>query len=141
LKGEEAGMIKRLLIAAASLALIGAPASGQSLRDLRAQDADEADLAREAAYASKVCGRTISSRIDWQSARGWPAGESLADACDGALGAVETICRAGRKDVVRDFVCAGDGSGAQLSGKSLRYGALPGSNGYAATLATIGAAE
>ena len=134
-------MIKRLLFAALSLALLGAPASGQSLRDLRAQDAEDAALAREAAYTSKICGRTISSRIDWQSARAWPAGESLADACDGALGAIETICRAGRKDVVRDFVCAGDGAGAQLSGKTLRYGASPGSNGYAATLATIGAAE
>lgn len=136
-----ADMIRRLFIAAASFALLGAPASGQSLRDLRAQESDEADLAREAAYTSDVCGRTISARIDWSSAKRWPAGESLADACDGALGAVETICRAGKKDVVRDFVCAGDGSGARLSGKTLRYGASPESNGYAATLATIGAAE
>ena len=118
-----------------------APAGGQSLRDMRAQDADERALAREAAYTSEVCGRRIDAAIDWSSLRKWPARESLVDACDGALGAVETICRAGRKNAVHDFVCAGDGSGASLSGKTLRYGATPGVNGYAATLATIGGAE
>lgn len=129
----------------AALAAALAPASGgagsQSLRDLRARDADDRALAREAAYTSEVCGRPVAASIDWASASGWPAGESLVDACDGALGAVETICRAGRKNVVDRFVCAGDRSGASLSGKTLRYGASPGGNGYAATLATIGAAE
>lgn len=134
-------MFKKAVLLAASVAAALAPASAQSLRDLRAQEADERALEREAAYTSEICDRTISARIDWASAKYWSAGESLADACDGALGAVETICRDGRKDVVHHFVCAGDGSGASLSGKTLRYGASRGSNGYAATLATIGAAE
>lgn len=127
--------------AALAAALLSAADGAQSLRDLRAQDADERALAREAAYTSEICGRPIPASIDWSSVRDWPAGESIVDACDGALGAVETICRAGRKNVVQQFVCAGDGSGPSLSGKTLRYGAAPGGNGYAATLATIGAAE
>ncbi|MCB2097104.1 MAG: hypothetical protein AB7F91_04430 [Parvularculaceae bacterium] len=118
--------------------LLPAAAGGQSLRDLRAQDAEERALAREAAYTSEVCGRSIEAEIDWSSVRDWPADESLVDACNGALGAVETICRAGRRNVVHDFECAGDGSGPSLSGGTLRYGASPGGNGYAATLATIG---
>lgn len=133
------------LIALVALAAAFAPApaiaGAQSLRDLRAQDADDRSLDRQAAYTSDVCDRPISASIDWASAKNWPARESLVDACDGALGAVETICRAGRKNVVHQFVCAGDGSGPSLSGKTLRYGAAPGGNGYAATLATIGAAE
>lgn len=130
---------------AAALVLLSAlaplTASGQSLRDLRAREAEERALAREAAYTSDTCDRPISASIDWASAKDWPQRGGLAEACDGALGAVETICRAGRKDVVRQFVCAGDGSGPSLVGTTLRYGAQPGGNSYATTLATIGAAE
>lgn len=121
--------------------LASSPVSSQSLRDLRAHEADDAALAREAAYTGEVCGRRISSRIDWASSRSWPEGESLAAACDGALGAVEATCRAGRKSVVASFVCAGDGSGAELSGSTLRYGASPGSNGFAETKALLDAAD
>ena len=64
-----------------------------------------------------------------------------ADACDGALSAVETMCRQGRKDLVRSFTSAGDGSGPRLSGASLRYGAKPGANGYDATLAVLESAR
>lgn len=127
-------------VAAMSLCAFGV-ASAQSLRDLRAQEAEDRALDREASYTSDVCGRPIDAVIDWPSVRDWPPRESVAKSCDGALGAVETICRAGRKNVVHRFVCAGDGSGASLSGKTLRYGATPGSNGYASTLAAIGAAE
>ncbi len=132
-------------VALIALIVALAPAFGiakaQSLRDLRAQEAEERALSREAAYTSDVCERPISASIDWTRSRDWPPRESLSEACDGALGAVETICRAGRRNVVHQFVCSGDGSGASLSGKTLRYGASPGSNGYAATLATIGAAD
>lgn len=127
-------------LAATGACAIGA-AAAQSLRDLRAQDAEDRALDREASYTSEVCGRPIDAGIDWSSVRDWPPRESVAKSCDGALSAVETICRAGRKNVVHRFVCAGDGSGASLSGKTLRYGASPGSNGYASTLAAIGAAE
>ncbi len=122
-------------------ALCAPASSAQSLKDLRNQERLNAELASEAAFTGEVCGRTIAASIDWSSAATWPAGEDLVDACDSALGAVETICRNGRTNVVHRFVCAGDGSGADLSGKTLRYGASPGGNGYAATLATIGAAE
>lgn len=139
-------MIARKKLAAFFLVLIAGHAAAlgagaQSLRDIRAQEAEERALAREAAYTSDVCDRPISASINWSRSRDWPPRESLSDACDGALGAVETICRAGKKNVVHNFVCSGDGSGASLAGKTLSYGASPGSNGYAATLATIGAAD
>lgn len=130
-----------LLFLSCAAALSAPPASAQSLKDLRAQERENRELARQAAFTSEVCGRAISASIDWTTAGDWPADESLAGVCDGALGAVETICRRGRTNVVARFVCAGDGSGAALSGKTLRYGATPGGNGYAATLAEIGAAE
>ncbi len=130
-----------LLSCAAALLSATAAAPGQSLKDLRAQERENRELARQAAYTSEVCGQSISASIDWSSAERWPADQSLAAVCDGALGAVETICRRGRTTVVNRFVCAGDGSGATLSGKTLRFGATPGGNGYATTLAEIGAAE
>ncbi len=130
-----------LAILAGAAALSAVTASAQSLKDLRAQERENRELARQAAFTSDVCGQPISASIDWNSVEDWPSGESLAAACDGALGAVETICRRGRTNVVTRFICAGDGSGADLSGKTLRYGASPGGNGYAATLAEIGAAE
>lgn len=135
--------IAALVCALAFAAAFWSPAAlaQQSLRDLRSQDREDRALAREAAYTSEVCGRSIDASIDWASAADWPARESIVEACDGSLGAVETICRAGRTNVVHRFICAGDGSGASLSGKTLRYGAAPGGNGYAATLATIGAAD
>jgi hypothetical protein len=143
LRSDDPAMAKGFILLALSCAaaLSAATASAQSLRDLRAQERENRELARQAAFTSEVCGRTISASIDWISAADWPAGESLAAVCDGALGAVETVCRRGRKDVVERFVCAGDGDGAALSGKTLRYGAAPGGNGYAQTLAEIGAAE
>ena len=128
-------------ILALAAALSAATASAQSLKDLRARERENRALASEAAYTSKICGRSIAASIDWSTAEDWPAGESLAAVCDGALGAVETICRRGRTNVVDRFVCAGDGSGADLSGKTLLYGAEPGGNGYAEALAEIGAAE
>jgi hypothetical protein len=130
-----------LLLVSVVAAVSAATASAQSLKDIRAQERENRELARQAAFTSEVCGRTIAASIDWSSAAAWPAGESLAAVCDGALGAVETICRRGKTTVVNRFVCAGDGSGAELSGKTLRYGATPGDNGYAQTLAEIGAAE
>ncbi len=130
-----------LLVLATAAAFSAAAASTQSLKDLRARERENRALASEAAYTSKVCGRSIDASIDWSTAEDWPAGESLAAVCDGALGAVETICRRGRTNVVDRFICAGDRSGADLSGKTLRYGAAPGGNGYATTLAEIGAAE
>lgn len=126
---------------AAALIPASSVAEPPSLRDLRAQEAEQRTLDREAAYTSEVCGRPIAASIDWASVKNWPEGASVVEACDGALGAVETVCRAGRKTVVDRFVCAGDGSGPSLSGKTLRYGAAPGGNGYAATLARIGATE
>ncbi|MFN3958324.1 MAG: hypothetical protein ACK4NP_00265 [Parvularculaceae bacterium] len=136
-------MARRLVPAFLAFAalLSAAGASAQSLKDLRARERDNRELARQAAFTSEVCGRTIVASIDWSTAEDWPARESIAEVCDGALGAVETICRRGRTNVVHRFICAGDGSGAELSGKTLRYGASPGGNGYAQTLAEIGAAE
>lgn len=130
-----------------SLAPIAAPTvaaaqtAGPSLRDLRAQQSDNDALAREAAYTSEVCKRSIPARIDWSSTRDWPSGSNLVAACDGALSAVEATCRSGRSAVVRQFVCAGDGSGASLSGGVLRYGAGPDGDGFSDTKALLEAVK
>ena len=117
------------------------PSSAQSLREIRAQEAEENALDREVAYTESVCGISLSARIDWRSAADWPSSSSLASACDGALGALEAICRnnSGRTKAQRisSFVCAGDGSGASLRGGSLRYGASPGGSGFSETKALL----
>lgn len=133
-------MVQRRLIASALLLIAAtAGASAQSLRSLRAQEADNAALEREAAYTSSVCGSPIGARIDWSSASSWPEDQSLAGACDGALGALETICRSdkSRGGKVRSFVCAGDGDGPSLSGGTFRYGASPGGDGYSSSLSYL----
>ena len=108
-----------------------------SLKSLRARDAEIDALSRQAAYTSEVCGTRVSASIDRGSTKNWPATESLAEACDGALSAVESQCRAGRRGLVTRFVCAGDGAGASLSGTNLRYGASPGGDAYAETLSVL----
>ncbi len=116
-------------------------ASAHSLKEIRGQESENAALDREAAYTQSVCGNSISASIDWRSAADWPEGVSIAASCDGALGALEAMCRngAGRAKAQRvtRFVCAGDGSGASLSGGTLRYGASPGDNGYSDTKALL----
>lgn len=128
---------RRLIgIVLSGLVLATAGASAQSLKSLRQQEADNAALEREAAYTSSVCGTPIGARIDWSSAASWPENDSLAAACDGALGALETVCRndKARGGKVRTFVCAGDGGGPSLSGGTFRYGASPGGDGYSSAL-------
>lgn len=134
--------LKGILAGLAALAVLAAGADGQSLRSLRAQEAEEAALAREAAYTSSVCGASISARIDWRSAAAWPEDRSLAAACDGALGALETVCRSGRGrgGRISSFTCAGDGSGPSLSGGTFRFGAAPGEDGYSQALPYLEAA-
>lgn len=117
------------------------PAASQPLREIRAQEAEERSLDREVAYTESICGISLTAVIDWRSAANWPASVSLANSCDGALGAIEAICRdADGKSRVRRinrFVCAGDGAGASLRGGSLRYGATPGGNGFSETKALL----
>lgn len=124
-----------LAIAAALFAASGAGA--QSLKSLRVQDAEDAALSREIAYTNSVCGADMDARIDWRSAANWPDGESLAEACGGALSALEAVCRAAkgkaRASSLSTFTCAGDGSGPSLSGGSFRYGASPGGDSYSDT--------
>lgn len=123
------------------VALSFTPASGQSLRDLRAQDAEEQALDREVAYTESICGISLKATIDWRSAKDWPSSASLTNSCDGALGALEAICRnaEGKSRALRinRFVCAGDGAGASLRGGTLRYGASPGANGFSETKALL----
>lgn len=120
--------------------LFGA-AAAQSLKEIRAHEAEEKALNREVAYTRSVCGNSFSASIDWRSAADWPESVSLTGACDGALGALEAICRDGKGKIrakrVTKFVCAGDGSGASLRGGTLRYGASPGDNGFADTKAVL----
>lgn len=132
----------RLPVLLAVLAMTGLGASAmaaddQSLKELRARQAEEQRLQREASFTGNVCNTRISARINWGASSNWPSGRSLAAACDGALSAVEALCRDGKASQVRDkiksFQCSGDGSGPSLSGSTLRYGASPGRNGFGAT--------
>ena len=122
--------------AALALGALGVlPASyvnAQSLKEMRARDAEERALQREADFTARVCGGSISASIDWASAADWPDGVSLVSACDGALAALEALCREGRGrgGAVSSFVCAGDGAGADLSGGELTYGASPGESSF-----------
>lgn len=121
-------------IAAAAVPTLGLAQS--PLSELRAQQEEERKLASEAAYTSNVCETRISSRIDWNRTRDWPDNRSVAEACDGALGAVEALCRSGKDRVagkISAFTCTGDGSGPSLSGTTLTFGATPGGNGFNAT--------
>lgn len=112
-------------------------ASAQSLKERRAQAAEEAALQNEADYTANVCGTSIRATILWSTASTWPEGQSIAKACDGALGAIEAMCRTGREaDVqskIKSFQCLGDGSGPSLRGGTMTYGAAPGTNGYQQT--------
>lgn len=121
----------------ALLSPLGA-AAAQSLKALRAQEAEENDLAREVAYTNSVCGSGMDSSIDWRASQGWPDGESLASACDGALGALEAVCRSragkARLQSLTHFVCAGDGAGPSLSGSTFRFGASPGGGSFSEAL-------
>lgn len=129
-------MRKLFAFAFGALALAVSPAFAQSLKSLRAQEAEEAALAREVAYTNAVCGSRMSSSIDWASTGdSWSDDASLVDACDSALGAVEAACRSGRArariEAVSQFVCAGDGGGPSLHGRTLRFGATPRQAGFA----------
>ena len=115
---------------------IAGSASAQSLKSLRAQEAENTALAAEAEYTSEVCGVSVSASINWSRATKWPADQSLAEACDGALSAVEAACRKGSKPV-RKFTCGGDGKGPSLNGTSLYYGASPGGDAYNETVAVL----
>lgn len=118
--------------------LASASAQAQSLKSLRARDAEEAALSREIAYTNSVCDSGMDAAIDWKSSAGWPEGAGLAVACDSALGALEAVCRSGkgkaRVQSLSRFVCAGDGAGPALHGGSFRYGASPGVNGFSETM-------
>ncbi|HXI87040.1 MAG TPA: hypothetical protein VNH64_06245 [Parvularculaceae bacterium] len=121
------------LTALAALAAAGG-AGSQSLKSLRAQESEETALDHQVAYTNSVCGTNIASSIDWPSTASWPENESLVEACDGALGALEAICRADdgkkRAQKLTAFVCAGDGAGPSLHGSTFRYGASPGEDAF-----------
>lgn len=125
-------------IAIAGAALLAAfgfiPAANveaQSLKEMRAQDAEENALQREADFTARVCGGSISASIDWASADDWPEDVSIARACDGALSALEAMCRQGKgRGEISSFVCTGDGDGAFIDGGELTYGATPGESGF-----------
>ncbi len=132
------------MVAVVACVVIGGGASAQSLKEIRARETNEQALEREAAYTRSVCGHSLTATIDWRSAADWPDGVSLAASCDGALGALEAICRnrAGKAKAQRvtRFVCAGDGGGASFRGGVLRYGASPGENGFSETKALLDSA-
>ncbi len=131
MKGKIAAMtrgkaILRIGALAAAGALLCAASPGfaaQSLREMRAQESDEAALQREAAFTEQLCGLSFDVLIDWRSFSGWPQGADIAGACGRGLSDIETRCRKGEAPRITRFVCTGDGSGAGYSGGTMTYGA------------------
>ncbi len=128
-------------VALSAICAMMAPASAQSLQDKRAQAAEEKSLQREADYTATICGTSIRTTIQWSTAKTWPKDHSIAKACDGALGAVEAMCRTGRaadvQEKIKSFQCLGDGSGPALTGGVFSFGAAPGASGFRASLAYL----
>jgi len=140
MNGKRSSLIGALIGVTASTMLVPS-VMAQSLKSIRAQQAEQEVLDNEVAYTNSVCGGSITAKIDWKSAANWPDGNSLAGACDDALGAVEAICRgAGGKAKsakIKSFVCKGDSGGVSFSGSTLTFGATPGQNGFADTKAYL----
>ncbi len=107
-----------ILAASANSAL-----AAQSLRQIRAQQAEEGMLEDQAAYTRQLCKISFEVAIDWPSFAHWPEGASIARACDRGLSEIETRCRNGETPRMTRFVCTGDGSGANFSGGVHTYGA------------------
>lgn len=125
-----------LFAAAFALCLVTEAAFAQSLRDARARDAAETALAEQAVYTGKVCSADIQTAVEWTEGALMSADALIAD-CDKSLGAVEAVCRGGRKAPVDRFICASDGRGAVLKGRTLRYGAGPDRDPFAETQAVL----
>lgn len=112
--------------AGAMLAGAGSAAlAAQSLKEIRAQQAEERMLEDQAGYTQQLCGIRFSVSIDWSSFDRWPEGADVARACDRGLSEIETQCRNGEAPRISRFICTGDGSGAYMSGGTLEYGASP----------------
>ncbi|PQA88470.1 hypothetical protein [Hyphococcus luteus] len=112
--------------AGAMLAGAASPAlTAQSLKQIRAQQAEERMLEDQAGYTQQLCGIRFSVSIDWSSFDHWPEGAGVARACDRGLSEIETQCRNGEAPRVTRFVCTGDGSGSYKSGGTVEYGASP----------------
>lgn len=115
-----------VIAAAGMVALIAAaPAGAQSLRERRAQEAEERALADQAAYTQQLCGVSFSTEIDWASFSRWPENADVSRACDRGLSEIETRCRRGDTPTLTRFICAGDGSGLRMGRGAARYGASP----------------
>ena len=131
MKGKTAPMMhakgifrSRAMLAAGALLCVGAPAAAaESLREIRAQETQEAALEREAAFTEQLCGISFDTVIDWRSFSGWSEDADVARACDRGLSDIETRCRKGEAPRITRFVCTGDGSGANYSGGTMTYGA------------------
>ena len=112
-------------------------ALAQSLKSMRAQEAEEQLLQSEVDYTNSVCSADIAASINWSTASDWPDGVSLAETCGGALSALEAICRSADGQAmaqdIDEFVCEGDGAGPSLSGGVLTYGASPSGGAYSET--------
>ncbi len=139
-------MSPRRVIAAAlaGAALFSAGAEAQpplSLKETRTQAAEADALGREVAYTNSVCGLSMTAAVDWPTASAWPEIADLVSQCDRALGAVETLCRAGPKKPqianLDRFVCAGDGAGPSIRGRTFRFGAAPGVDSFERTRAFL----
>lgn len=131
-----------LMLARAALFLFASLSAGSavaqpplSLKETRALEAETQGLSEEVAYTNSVCGLSMSAAVDWPSA--WTDIAALIAQCDRALGAVEASCRAGAPKAeianLTRFVCAGDGAGPAIRGRTFRFGAARGADSFERT--------
>lgn len=135
-------LLASLCLFVGSVLVVPVWAADDSLADARLRQQEEAVLNREVAFTNEVCGTTLTATIAWDRTTGWvDKGRGIAKACDGALGAIEAMCRTSKKAAVqskiRKFECAGDGAGPDLSGATLKFGATEGHNGFDETKAYL----
>lgn len=124
--GKAAGKAICALLAGAAFAGLATSAfSAQSLREIRAQRAEESALQDQAGYTMQLCKIDFAVSIDWPSFGHWPEGADVAAACDRGLSEIENECRKGAAPRVARFVCTGDGTGSDYRGSTLTYGASP----------------
>ena len=125
----------RFFVPAAVLpVLFGADAAAQSLAEERARREVESLVADQTDYSGDVCGTSFSSAVVWNGVDAAGRVRAAVRACDAALSAVETICRAGDDAAVADemdaFECVLGGADLDLSGGTLSYAVEPGDEDY-----------
>lgn len=108
-RGRRAARIVPVLVTVLLAALaVATAASASSLKEQRYREAQNAAFDREVEYTNKLCGSSITARIDWDtlSPLATDINRNLYTQCGAALSAIERMCLCGGSDRVRDHIAA-----------------------------------